>query len=106
MTTNSSMFLGEKRKMNVHVEPLNDINMSDIEELLIQVYCSPKRAIEHRVFRKDGVIGKDHQLLLDTTVIGVGRVFIQVTAIISDGSVEGKQLVDIDRIDTGINIIK
>lgn len=100
------MFLGEKRKMHVHVEPLNDINMSDIEELLIQVYCSPKRTIEYRVFRKDGEIGQDHQLLLDTNVIGVGRVFIQITAIISDGSVEGKQLVDIDRIDTDINIIK
>lgn len=104
--TNNNMFLGEKRKLSVHVEPLNEINMSDIEELLIEVYCSPKRAIEHRVYRKDGEIGQDHQLLLDTTVIGVGRVFIQITATISDGSVEGKQLVDIDRLDTGINIIK
>lgn len=105
MITNS-MYLGEKRKISVHVEPLNGISMEDIEELIIHVYCSQEKYIEYKANRNDGEIAQDHQLLLDTTKVGIGGVAIEITAYISDGSVEGQRLVDIARINTGINIIK
>lgn len=101
----STAFLGTELKLNIHIDPIDDVTMDDYD-FIVELYCSPKRTII--VNKADAIrAGEDDYIVcVDTNLTGAGDLKCKVTAQIPDPDFEDLLRTEIVAVDTGINIVK
>jgi hypothetical protein len=113
MKNYNTVYLGTELKLRVGIEPMGDLHMSQYD-FDIEVYCNEKSVVT--ASKKKGVLtnlvaidgDEDNYIaLIDTSVIGVGKLKCRVVAYIpdtdfTDDGVRSEVVVT----DTGITIVK
>lgn len=97
--------LGTELKLNVHIAPIDGITI-DAYDYLTEVYCSPKRSITIPKEKTKRIDSENYMICFDTTNLGVGDLFVRITAFIPDGDFDDNLRTEICVIDTGITIVK
>lgn len=106
---NDIVFLGTEIKLNIHIDPIDDLHMSDEEFLfIVEAYCSSKSYIK---IHKDEAIkvnnsDDDYIVLIDTLKLGTGTLKCKVVVTLPDTDFKDGDRTEVTIIDTGINIIK
>lgn len=99
------IFLGTELKLNVNIQPIDDLSMADYD-FKVEVYVSPNKSV---IIEKDNAIKVDddnYLILVDTNEIGAGSVKCKVTALIPDADFSDLLRTEIVAINTGINVVK
>lgn len=103
----AKIFLGTELKLNINIEPMGEMSMSDYD-FDIELICGSfkKQSI---VIKKDSAkkVDDDNYIVcFDTTDLGGGNLLCRVTAYIPDGDFKDGIRTEITEINTGIEIIK
>ena len=95
---------GTEIKMNVHIEPLGQLHMSDYN-FECKFYIFPKKNVI--IHKKDMIkLDNDNYLaLVNTEGLGTGKLHLTLTAQIPDADFGNILRKEIACVDTGINII-
>lgn len=104
-TINKSPFIGTELKLNIHIEPIDEVTMDDYD-FEIEVYCSPKHSIIIPKAKAIRIDRDNYVVLVDTNVVGEGFLKCKVTAQVPDGDFPDMLRTEVVCIDTGINIVK
>lgn len=99
------VFLGTEIKLNIHIDPLGDLSMSDYN-FKVDVYCHSKKYISIDKKNSIRVDNNNYIILIDTEKIGIGTLKCKVTAYIPDKDFSDSYRTEVMVINTGINIIK
>lgn len=103
---NNIIFLGTELKLNINIAPMGVVSMKDYD-FNIDVYTqsSNKHLIIEKAETKE--VDKDNYVvIIDTELVGAGRVMCKVTAYLPDGDFMGRDRKEIAVVDTGISIVK
>lgn len=105
MIKGSEIYLGSELKLNVHIEPISELSMSDYD-FSVELFTGRQKTItvsksEAKQNDKDNYI-----ITLDSQVLGVGRIIALVTCFIPDEDFADGIRKEVVRIDTGMDIIK
>lgn len=95
-------------KLNIHVEPLDGLHMSDYN-FACQIYCLPKKFVEVKKGDIEFIkVDEDNYLLLLTDriirTIGKGRIMIKFIAEIPDSDFPDKHRTEVVELETDIEI--
>lgn len=99
------VFIGTELKINVNIAPIDGVSMDDYD-FEVEFYCSTKKIL---VFKKADAIRIDnsnYMFCIDTNQLSSGNLKCKVTAFIPDGDFEDLLRTEVQKIDTGINIVK
>ena len=98
-------FLGTELKLNINIEPMGDTTMDDYD-FIVDAYCSVKKTIS--IPKKDAirVDENNYMVLVDTNLIGSGRLKCRITAYVPDADFDDGLRTEVAGIDTGIEIQK
>ena len=101
---NDTVISGTQIKMNIHIDPLGDLHMSEYD-FECKFYIFPKKNVT--IKKEDMVrIDNDNYLaLIDTTDLGIGKLHLTLTAQIPDTDFDNTFRREIACVDTGINIV-
>lgn len=110
MENNNIVFLGTEIKLNIHIDPIGNLNMADYD-FTVEVYCSAKKSLiidksNTQLAKPVEGVENDYIILIDTSVIGTGNLKCKVTAYIPDDDFEFETRTEVSIIDTGIEIVK
>lgn len=97
--------LGTKLKLNLHIEKYEDMSMSDYF-FGVEIYTP--RGNSKIVFDKDNLIKIDddnYAILIDTLLIGIGRIFVKVHALIPDPDFDNGLRDEVQVLDSSIVVI-
>ena len=101
---NDTVISGTEIKMNVHIDPLGNLHMSDYN-FECKFYIFAKKAI---IINKADMVKIDDDnyiALVDTTDLGIGKLHLTLTAQIPDADFGNVFRREIACVDTGINIV-
>lgn len=109
MENSNIVFLGTEIKLNIHIDPIDDLHMSDEEFLfIVEAYCSSKNSI--KIFKDEAIkvnnSDDDYIVLIDTLKLGTGTLKCKIAVTLPDADFEDGDRTEVTIIDTGINIIK
>lgn len=101
---NDTVISGTEIKMNIHIDPLGHLHMSDYD-FECKFYIFAKKAIT--ITKADMVkLDDDNYLVLvDTTDLGIGKLHLTLTAQIPDADFGNTMRREIACVDTGITIV-
>lgn len=102
----AKVFLGTELKLNINIEPMGGMSMSDYD-FDIELICGSfkKQSI---VFKKENAkkVDDDNYIVcFDTTDLGVGNLTCKITAYIPDGDFKDGKRTEVTEIKTGIGIV-
>lgn len=108
---NNTVFIGTELKLNLHIEPIDGISMSQYD-FEVEIFTSSKNV--KKFLKKDCIKDDDdnYLILLDTSDLGVGEIKCKVTAYIDDddfagdGGMKDGFRTEVVGINTGIIITK
>lgn len=102
---NSQIIIGTELKLNIHIEPMGDITMSNYD-FEVDVYCSAKANIN--IKKQDAIYIDDNNyvVLVDTNDLGVGNVKCKITAYIPDEDFKDGFRTEISGVITDIEIVR
>jgi hypothetical protein len=112
MLNHNTVYLGTELKLNIHIEPIDGLSMK-MYDFEVEVYCNPKKiataskkgdALTNLVSRDDD--DNNYIALIDTNIIGVGKMMCKVTAYIKDNDFADNLRTEVVVMDTGITIVK
>lgn len=103
--TNNKCHIGTEMKLNISVDPIGSTTMDDYD-FVAEVFCSPSKVITVPKGEAIRVDANNYVVLVDTTILGVGKVKVKLTAAIPDEDFSDGFRTEIAVIDTGINIVK
>ena len=101
----SNIFTGTEIKLNVSIEPIGGLTMDEYD-FKVDVFCSNSKVVS---VKKDDAIRVDEKnyiVLVDTNIVGQGRLRCKITAELPDDDFADGYRTEIAIIDTGIDIIK
>ena len=101
---NNTVVSGTEIKINVHVDPLDKLHMSDYT-FECKFFVFQKKSI---TITKDQMVKLDadnYLALVDTTTLGIGNLHMTLTAQIPDYDFEGTTRKEIVCVPTNINIV-
>lgn len=102
------VFLGSTIKLNVNIEPIGGVSMSQYP-WNIKIYCNPSKTVTIQSTEttkvKEGSDDNNYIVLVDTTELGPGKIKCVITAYIPDAHID-KGRPEVVAIDTGIEIIR
>ena len=96
--------LGTQLKLNIHIDPLGSLHMSDYD-FECEFFVTKKKSV---VFTKSQMVKIDNDdflVMLDTQQLGLGNVHITVTAHIPDNDFVGQTRKEIICVPTNITIV-
>lgn len=99
------VYLGSEIKLNIHIDPIGDINMEDYD-FEVKVYCTQAKSV---IINKEDAIKVDENnyiVLVDTKNVGTGELICKVTAYIPDPHFDDGFRTEIVCVNTKINIVK
>lgn len=103
MKTNECV-IGTQLKLNIHIEPLGLLHMSDYDfECKFFVFQKKNVIITKAEMVK--VDNDNYLAIIDTEQIGIGNLHITVTAHIPDSDFEGQLRKEVICVPTNINIV-
>ena len=97
--------IGTKLKLNLHIEKFEDLSLSDYD-FSVEIYTP--RGNNKIIYSKDNLIKIDddnYVFLVDTSIIGLGRIYVKIIAKIPDYDFEEKVREEIQVINSGIVVI-
>lgn len=99
------IFIGTELKMNVNIAPIDGISM-DGYDFEVKFYCPTGKTLAFK--KADGIRIDDsnYMFCIDTNQLGPGDLMCKVTAFIPDGDFEDFLRTEVQKIDTGINIVR
>ena len=103
---NNIIFLGTELKLNINIAPMGVVSMDDYD-FNIDVYTQSSN--KHLIIEKAETkkVDKDNYVvIIDTELVGAGRVMCKVTAYLPDGDFKDRDRKEIAVVDTGISIVK
>lgn len=101
----TKVYAGTGVKLNVSIEPIDDIRMSDYP-FVITIYTTPSKSFDIKKEEAIQVDADNYIVCFDTTNMGIGQIKCKVTAQLPDEDFDGDYRTEIAVIDTGIEIIK
>lgn len=103
----AKVFLGTELKLNINIDPMDGISMSEYN-FDIELICGSfkKQSIIIKKENAKQVDNNNYIVCFDTTDLGVGRLLCKVTAYIPDGDFRDGKRTEITEINTGIEIVK
>lgn len=110
MLNHNTVYLGTELKLNIHIEPIDGLSMEGYD-FEVEVYCNPKKVapaskkgtlLTNLVYRD----ADNYIALIDTNIIGVGKMMCRVTAYIKDNDFADNLRTEVVVMDTGITIVK
>lgn len=99
------VILGTKLKLNLHIDKYDDMSMSDYD-FDVEVFSS--KGTNSMMYKKADMIKIDDDnycLLVDTAIIGLGKIKLKVHAYIPDNDFVGGVRDEIDIVDTRLVVI-
>lgn len=105
MEVSNNIFLGSELKLNVSIEPIGTLTMDDYD-FVVEVYCSNQKVLNIPKSQAIRVDEENYVVLVDTKVIGTGRIKCKVTAQIPDADFSDSYRTEVVIIDTELDIIK
>jgi hypothetical protein len=110
MLNHNTVYLGTELKLNIHIEPIDGLSMEKYD-FEVEVYCNPKKVT---TANKKGTLltnllyrdPDNYIALIDTNIIGVGKMMCKVTAYIKDNDFADNLRTEVVVMDTGITIVK
>lgn len=96
--------LGTEIKLNIHIDPINDLHMSEYD-FECKFFVFAKKSV---TIKKEDMVQVDEDnyiAIIDTLPIGVGRLHLTLTAYIPDNDFPDKPRKEVSCVDTGIEII-
>lgn len=103
----AKVFLGTELKLNINIEPIGEMSMSDYD-FNIELICGSFKKRNIVINKMDAKMVDDNNYIVcfDTTDLGVGNLICRVTAYIPDGDFKDGKRTEVTEINTGIEIIK
>lgn len=101
---NDTVISGTEIKMNVHIDPLGHLHMSDYD-FECKFYIFAKKAV---IITKADMVKLDddnYLVLVDTTDLGIGKLHLTLTAQIPDADFRNTMRREIACVDTGITVV-
>lgn len=105
MEVNNNIFLGSELKLNVSIEPIGALTMDDYD-FVVEIYCSNQKVLNIPKADAIRVDEENYVVLVDTKVIGTGRIKCKVTAEIPDADFRDAYRTEVVIIDTELDVIK
>lgn len=102
---NQVVFLGTELKLNVHIDPIDEITMRDYR-FVLDLYCSSGKVLTITKSEAMPVDNNNYIVLVDTNLVGAGQLKCKVTAELPDADFDDKLRTEVSIVDTGINIVK
>ena len=96
--------LGEKFKLNINLPPVDNASMDDYD-FIAKAYCVPYKS---QIITKANALRDDannYVAKIDSSILGLGRVRLRITAQIPDGDFEDGYRPSICEIDTHYIIV-
>ena len=110
MLNHNTVYLGTDLKLNIHIRPIDGLSMT-MYDFEVEVYCNPKKIVT--ASKKDTTLTNlvcsdddNYIALIDTNIIGVGKMMCKVTAYIKDEDFADKLRTEVAVMETGITIVK
>ena len=100
------VFLGTKIKLNLHIDKYDGLSMSDYN-FDAKIYTL--RGENIIFYKKEDMLKIDDDnycVLVDTSIIGLGRIFVKIHAYIVDNDFDNSIRDEIGVIDTMLNVVK
>lgn len=103
----AKVFIGTELKLNINIEPMGGMSMSDYD-FDIELICGSFKKQSIVISKMDAkkVDDDNYIVCFDTTDLGVGNLTCKVTAYIPDGDFKDGKRTEVTEINTGIEIIK
>lgn len=95
---------GTQIKINIHIDPLGSLHMSDYD-FECKFYIFPKKSIIVKKTQMVKVDDDNYLALVDSTGLGVGRLHMTLTAQIPDEDFNNSTRREIACVDTEIDIV-
>jgi len=103
---NNSVFIGTELKLNLHIEPINNITMDDFD-FEVEVFTSTKKVATITKAECKREDESNYIMFIDTDELGVGEIKCKVTAHIPDADfVDDGFRDEVLGINTGIFVTK
>lgn len=106
------VYIGTELKLNISIEKMGSLSMSSYDFDIVLAAGNAKRQ-SLTLSKKGDVLSSglkrvdddNYIVAFDTKELGMGRLTVQITAYIPDGDFQDGKRTEIDRIDTGIDIV-
>ena len=79
----NKVFLGSELKLNINIEPIDNISMDDYD-FTVDVYCSSQETITITKNEAIRIDENNYIVLVDTTKLGTGTIKCKINAYIPD----------------------
>lgn len=103
MENTNKVFLGTQLKLNVNIEPIEEVSMSQYD-WVIEAFCTPSNAVVINKNNAKRVDDNNYLIMIDTEKVGIGVLKCEVTAGLRDRDFGTRTEVTV--INTGIEIVK
>jgi hypothetical protein len=102
----AKIFFGTEVKLNIHIEPMDGMSMSEYD-FDIELICGSFKKQSIVINKKDAkkVDDDNYKVCFDTTGLGVGNLICRVTAYIPDGDFKDGKRTEVTETSTGIEIV-
>lgn len=104
MENTNKVFLGTQLKLNVNIEPIGKLSMSQYN-WTIEAFCTPSNAVVINKNNAKQVDGNNYLIMIDTDIVGIGVLKCKVTALPYDNDFKVNRA-EVIVINTGIEIVK
>lgn len=104
MKSNNECVLGTQLKLNIHIDPLGSIHMSDYD-FECEFFVTKKKSVTLTKSEMLQIDDDNFLAMLDTQQLGLGNIHITVTAYIPDTDFVGQTRKEIICVPTNITIV-
>lgn len=99
----NKVFIGTEMKLNISIEPLDGLTM-DAYDFEVEVYVSQRKVVSAKKAECKRVDENNYIVLVDTNLIGTGKLLCKVIAYIPDGDFNDGLRTEVAVLQTGIII--
>lgn len=105
MNKASKVYVGTELKLNVNIEPIDSLSMSQYD-WRAEVYCTPSKVVAIDKGDAIKIDNNNYVIRIDTAQIGVGVMKCKIIAFLTDNDFNDGTRTEVSIIDTGVTIVK
>lgn len=99
------IYNGSEREIGFGIEPINDFTLSECD-FSVELYCSPFKPVVFQKSEAKKIDENNYSVILDTTLVGTGKLKCKLTIGIPDESFADGVRVEVVYFYTGIEILQ